>query len=81
MFFLDIYKTLIISHIKYCILTRNTVFRQRKLNVILKLEGIQRRVIKIIKNVKDYSYRERLEKLGLIPLLGRKMRGELIKNN
>ena len=45
---------------------------------ILKLEGIQRKVTKIIKRVKDYSYRERLEKLGLTTFLKWKMRGDLI---
>ena len=30
----------------------------------MRLEGTQRRVTKIIKTVKDYSYREGLKKLG-----------------
>ena len=34
---------------------------------------------KIIKRVKYFSYRERLEKLGLIPLLERRMRRNLIE--
>ena len=33
--------------------------------VILKLEGIQRRLREIIKRVKDYSNRKRLEKLRI----------------
>ena len=41
------------------------VFKHGNWSVILRLESIQRRVTKIIKRVKDYSYRERLEKLGL----------------
>ena len=35
---------------------------------------------KLIRRVKDYSYRERLEELGLITLLERRMRGYLIEN-
>ena len=36
------------------------VLRHGNWSVILRLEGIQRRVTKIIKNVKDYSFKERL---------------------
>ena len=46
-------------------------------NVILRLEVIQSD--KNNKKVKDYSYRERLEKLGFTTLLERRMRGDLIK--
>ena len=42
---------------------------------ILRSGGIQRSGTKIIKRVKDYSYSERLEKLGFTILLERKMRG------
>ena len=49
----------------YRILYSAPVFWQRNLSIILKLEGIQRRVTKIIKPVKVYSYKERLEKLKL----------------
>ena len=45
------------------------VWRHRNRSAILRLKGIQRRGIKIIKRVKDYCYRERLEKLGLTILL------------
>ena len=46
--------------------------------VILRLEGIQR-VKKIIKRVKDYSYKERFEKLGLIIFLDRRTTRDLIE--
>ena len=45
---------------------------------IVRLEGIQRRVTKLIKRVKDYSYIERLEKLGLTTFLERRMGSDLI---
>ena len=46
----------------------------------MRLEGIQRRVTKIIKKVKDYNHRERLEKLGWTTLLERRMKGDLIES-
>ena len=58
---------------------RNQTHKRQKNEEIIKkiMKGIQRRVTKIIK--KYYSYRERLEKLGLTTLLERRMRGDLIK--
>ena len=53
--------------------------RHEKWGVILKLKGIQRRATKIIKRVKDYSYRKRLVKLGLTTSLERRLRGDLIE--
>ena len=54
--------------------------RHRNWSVILKLEGIQRRVTKIIKrSKKNYSYTERVEKLKLMTSLERRMRGNLIE--
>ena len=46
-------------------------------NVMLRLEGIQRRVTKIIKRLKDYSYKERLKKCESINLLEIRIRGDL----
>ena len=40
---------------------------------------MQRRVIKLIKRVKDYSYKEILKKFGLTTLLGRRIRGDQIQ--
>ena len=45
----------------------------------MSLEGIQNRVTKQIKIVKDYSYWERLKKLRLKALLERRMKGDIIK--
>ena len=41
------------------------------------MEGIQKRVTKLLKRVKDYSYCERLDKLGLTALRERWMGGNL----
>ena len=54
------------------------MFRHGDLRVILRVNGIQR-VTKIIKRVKDYSYKERLKKLRLTTLLERRIRGDLIE--
>ena len=48
-------------------------------NVILRLERIQRKVIKSNKKVKDYHYKKRLKKLGLTILLESRMEGDLIE--
>ena len=40
---------------------------------------MQRRERKIIKRIKDFSYSERLEKIGLTTLLERRMRDNLIE--
>ena len=55
------------------------VFRHGNWSVILRLEGIQQRVTKLIKIVKDYNFRQRLEKLRLMSLLERRMRGGQIE--
>ena len=73
------YMTLIRSYIEYCILLWAQVLRYGNWNIILRLENLQTRVTKIIKTVKDYSYRERLEKLGLTSLQERRIRSDLIK--
>ena len=66
---LKIYETLIRPHIEYCILAQVPISRDENWGVILRLDGIQRIVRKIIKRIKDYSYRERLKRLGLTTLL------------
>ena len=59
---LKIYKSLR-SHFEYCTQVQTSMFRHGNWRVIFK--GIQRRVTKIIKRVKNYSYHERLEKFRL----------------
>ena len=52
---LKIYKTPISTHIEYCTYGWPRVTRHRKRNIILKLEGTERRVTKLIKRVNDCS--------------------------
>ena len=66
----SIRKTLIRPHIEYSIQVWAPRTRYEKLDVMLRLTSIQIRVTKQIKRVKNYSYQERMGKLGLTILLG-----------
>ena len=44
----------------------------------MRLDGIQRRVTKLIKRVKDYSYGGEIGEIGLTTLLERRIRSDLI---
>ena len=48
------------------------------MNFIL-LESIQRKVTRAISGLRDFTYKQRLESLGLTTLLERRMRGDLIE--
>lgn len=74
-----VYKTLIRPHIEYCTQAWAPVARHGNWNLILKLEGVQRKLTKKINGFGDFSYRQRLESLGLTTLLERRMRGDLIE--
>ena len=74
---LKAYKTLISPQIEYSSQAWDPVSRHGNYSVIVRLEGIQRRVIKIIKRIKDYSYRERITKLKLTSLQGRRITASL----
>ena len=78
---LNIYKTLkrIYDNIEYHTQAPAPVLVHRNWSIILRMENMQRRETKVIKRVKDYSYWERLEKLGLTNLLERRKRGNLIE--
>ena len=74
-----VYKTLIRPHVEYCTQAWAPVARHGNWNFILKLEGIQRKITRIINGLGDLSYKQRLETLGLTTLLERRMRGDLIE--
>ena len=76
---LEIYKTQIRPLIKYYTQIKNLESRYGNWRVILSLESIQRRVTTLSKAVKDYSYREKLEKLRLSTLLEIKMKEDRIE--
>ena len=53
------------------------MFRHKNWIVMLILEGIQRRVTKIIKRAKNYSHQKRLERFGLTTYFTRKKNEKL----
>ena len=77
--FKNIHKTQLRPQIENCTQAWAPMLRHGNWSVILRLEGIQRRVTKITKMIKDYSYRQRLQKLGLTTLLERRIKDELIE--
>ena len=76
---LIVYKTLIRPHIEYCTQAWAPVARHGNWSLILKLEGIQRNITRVIYGLEDLNYKHRLESLGLTTLLERRMRGDLIE--
>ena len=66
-------------HVKCRTQARASVSVHGDWSVVLRFEIIQKRVTKIIKGVKNHSYKERSEKLGLTTLLERKTRCDLIE--
>ena len=74
-----VYKTLIRPHLEYCTQAWAPVARHGNWSLILKLESVQRKVTRLISDLKDLSYKERLESLGLTTLLERRMRVDLIE--
>ena len=76
---INVYKTLIRPHIEYCTQAWAPVARHGNWSLILKLEGIQRNITRVIYGLEDLNYKHRLESLGLTTLLERRMRGDLIE--
>jgi hypothetical protein len=74
-----LYKTLIRPHVEYCTQAWAPVARHGNWSFILKLEGIQRKITRVITGLQDLSYKQRLESLGLTTLLERRMRGDFIE--
>ena len=69
------YKAIVIPHLEYCI----QAWRPYRKKDIDTLDRIQRRATKIIPELRDLSYEERLKECGLTTLKTRRLRGDQIE--
>ena len=69
-----LYKTLIRPHLEYCPQVWNP-YLIKDINI---LENIQRRATKIVPDICNLSYEDRLRELKLFPLKERRIRGDMI---
>ncbi|XP_069136782.1 uncharacterized protein [Argopecten irradians] len=73
--FRTLYKSLVRPHLEYA----TTIWSPFLQKDIIKIENVQRRATKRIKNIKDLSYEDRLRTLGLPTLEYRRKRCDLIQ--
>ena len=73
--FIKLYKSTVRSILEY----GNIIWSPRFNQDIQALERVQRRATKIVYNIKDLSYQERLKRLDLPSLVYRRLRGDLIE--
>ena len=72
---LSLYKSLIRPLIEYCV----KAWSPYLVKDVIKLEKVQRRFTKMIPEIRDLSYADRLKTLGLTTLATRRVRGDLIE--
>ena len=72
--FLSLYRTFIRRHLEYC----PEVWSPYLIKDTSVLEKVQRRATKLVPECRHLSYEERLDYLGLFPLIDRRLRGDMI---
>ena len=69
-----LYKSLVRSRLEYCV----QAWRPYLVKDIELMEKVQKRMTRMLPDLKNMSYSERLKKLGLTTLEFRRLRGDLI---
>ena len=73
--FLKLYKAMVRPHLEYGNIIWHPMLKRQSITI----EKVQRRATKLVKGFKDLTYQERLAKLNLHTLYGRRIRGDLIE--
>ena len=69
-----LYKAIVRPHLEYCIQAWSLYLR-KDIDMLEKIQRIQRRAIKLIPGLRDLRYEERLKECGLTTLETRRLRG------
>ncbi|MES9905329.1 MAG: reverse transcriptase domain-containing protein [Sedimenticola sp.] len=73
--FLQLYKTLVRPHLEYGSQAWSVIYKKE----CITLENVQRRATKILRNISEKSYSERLKDLGIPSLEYRRVRADMVE--